>query len=101
VPNARYLSGRRREYQVMREYRERGYAVSRSAGSHGVWDVVAAHTKSPNIHLIQVKSVKSGGERAALRERAKWQTTQLPQGQREYAQILIVFTNEGRFEYGY
>lgn len=84
----------------MHEYRARGYNVTRSAGSKGRWDITAAHAVTPNIHLIQVKSVKRGGEKAAQREYTKWRKTVLPQG-REYAQILIVFTNEGRYEYGF
>lgn len=54
MANKHYLSGRRKEYQAMEKLRNDGYEVSRSAGSHGVWDVVAVGFGITR--LIQVKS---------------------------------------------
>ena len=39
--NKAYLKGRAFEYQTMTHLKKMGCLVSRSAGSHGVWDLVA------------------------------------------------------------
>lgn len=56
----RYYKGRRREYRTMRFLEKLGHLhVFRSAGSHGVVDVIAIqeqHNNGPILRLIQVKS---------------------------------------------
>ncbi len=66
--NANYLKGRAKEYRVMKEWREKGWTVVRSAGSHGLFDVIAISPPPKTfpgdgtlgqIRLIQCKSGKS------------------------------------------
>lgn len=39
--NKNYQAGRRVEYEVIAHWKEQGYSASRTAGSHGTFDVVA------------------------------------------------------------
>jgi len=39
--NSKYLRGRRAEYRVIKKLRADGYTTIRSAGSKGLWDVIA------------------------------------------------------------
>jgi len=59
--------GTSKEYKAIRLLRNEGYYTVRSAGSHGLWDIVAYnHTK---VRFIQVKSAgvkPSAAERRAL-----------------------------------
>lgn len=41
MPNKNYLSGRRLEYEVCQAYKSIGGNAARTAGSHGIADVVA------------------------------------------------------------
>lgn len=56
----RYKSGARKEYRVKKYLESQGFKVIRSAGSHGVWDLVGI--KDGRIVLIQVKSKSSARE---------------------------------------
>ena len=49
-----YRAGARKEYAVLRSLKSRGAVCSRSAGSHGLWDVVSV--LGGEVTLIQVKS---------------------------------------------
>ena len=49
-----YARGRRKEWDVVRSYRARKWYAQRSAGSRGLWDVVAVKPGHP-VRLIQVK----------------------------------------------
>lgn len=60
MPNPQYLAGRRLEYEVMAEMREKGYKVLRTAGSHGDYDLVAYKTNSTV--FIQCKRVSTKAE---------------------------------------
>lgn len=53
MPNKNYLKGRRKEYEVMKALKAEGYAVVRSAGSHGIWDICAV--RKEHVLLLQVK----------------------------------------------
>ncbi|MEM5828279.1 MAG: hypothetical protein QW197_02115 [Candidatus Aenigmatarchaeota archaeon] len=50
-----YKIGRYYEYRVKKLLENAGYIVVRSAGSHGLFDLVAIHPITKNILFIQVK----------------------------------------------
>lgn len=52
--NSKYTSGRNKEYQTKQVLEKEGYIVLRSAGSKGVFDIVAIGDTV--VRLIQVKS---------------------------------------------
>jgi len=56
MPNKNYVKGRNKEYKVMKRLRDEGYdVVARTAGSHGVFDVIAFNKETKDIKLIQCK----------------------------------------------
>ena len=64
MPNKRYLAGRRYEWRIRDAFRERGFEVTRAAGSKGIFDLICikpSQTASQNgeIVLIQTKWGKS------------------------------------------
>ncbi len=63
-----YSKGRKREYDVMDILKKAGYQCLRTAGSHGMWDVIAIGPS--NIRLIQVKlnRTPTPAERRAIEE---------------------------------
>ena len=50
----RYVKGRRFEYKTKKEYEDKGYIVFRTAGSHGLVDLIAV--RNDEILFIQCKS---------------------------------------------
>ncbi len=54
MPNNNYKRGRAKEYRVKKKYEKCGYYVIRTAGSHGVCDLVA-FGKAGNVIPIQCK----------------------------------------------
>jgi Archaeal holliday junction resolvase (hjc) len=50
----RYESGRRKEWDAVKRLRARGFEAQRSAGSHGLWDVVAVKPHQ-GVKLLQIK----------------------------------------------
>lgn len=54
MPNKHYLRGRASEYRVQRELESEGFETIRTAGSHGVADVIAW-----NGHLVRFIQVKT------------------------------------------
>ena len=54
-----YERGRRKEWDVCKRLRAMGWRAQRSAGSHGLWDVVAVRADRP-VRLIQVKYSADG-----------------------------------------
>jgi Holliday junction resolvase len=66
----RYERGRAKEYRVMAILRKDGWYVSRSAGSHGAVDVLAA--REGRILLIQVKSGSARIKKEELEELVRW-----------------------------
>lgn len=58
-----YNAGRAIEYKVIEVLKENGISATRTAGSHGEYDVVGV---APNrIHLVQVKKFKKRGNKYA------------------------------------
>ena len=62
MPNRNYRAGTRLEYLAAKELRAQGYAVVRSAGSHGPWDITAVGLG--HIKLIQIKAAGAADEQA-------------------------------------
>ena len=60
MPNKKYLSGRRAEYELMNYLKDKGMTVIRASGSHGNFDIIAAddenHYGGPAVYFIQIKS---------------------------------------------
>jgi len=54
-----YKSGRRYEYKAIEVLEEAGYKCCRTAGSHGIYDVIAV---GANVRLIQIKSFEKGND---------------------------------------
>lgn len=63
MPNNAYLRSRRREQQLVREYREKGWDAGRTAGSKSPYDLYAVSPDKKRVHLIQVKTHKGGRSR--------------------------------------
>jgi len=56
MPNKNYEKGRRKEYKIVKQYKDKGYDIAqRSAGSHSPIDVFAIDKKTRTIRLIQAK----------------------------------------------
>lgn len=55
-----YTRGRTFEYRVMAHYRALGYTTLRTAGSHGLADIIAIHPARGEVLLIQCKAVRMG-----------------------------------------
>lgn len=45
MPNKQYVRGRTAEYKTIAWLKKQGYVAQRSAGSHGLWDVLAYDAK--------------------------------------------------------
>lgn len=55
MPNRNYEKGRRKEYKVVHQEKDKGCIAFRSAGSHSPVDVVSIDFKKKKIRLIQCK----------------------------------------------
>lgn len=56
MPNSNYIKGRKKEYKIVKEFRDKGYdIVQRTAGSRSPFDVIAIRKEDNRITLIQVK----------------------------------------------
>jgi len=56
MPNKNYEKGRRKEYKIVKQYKDKGYNIAqRSAGSHSPIDVFAIDKSTRTIKLIQAK----------------------------------------------
>ena len=54
--NKNYVKGRRKEYKIVNDFKEKGFEISqRTAGSHCPFDVIAIDKKTKRIKLIQAK----------------------------------------------
>ena len=91
MPNPRYESGRRFEYRQRDAWRERGYEVMRTAGSHGPYDLIAVHPRRPVV-LIQCKVVKTQAEAERLIRTFKKSPPLLPSG--PYTQVMEVWVRK-------
>lgn len=59
MPNPKYQAGYRLELETKKKWEAKGYYVIRSAGSHGIADLVALCSGSsgnPLVYLIQCKT---------------------------------------------
>ena len=55
MKNKHYVKGRKKEYKVVNEARDKGQLAYRTAGSHGPFDVIVIDSHSKVIHLVQCK----------------------------------------------
>ncbi len=62
--NPHYIRGRALEYDVIHDYKNRGWWACRMAGSHSEVDVIAL--KQGEIHLIQCSTKKAGKSKTDL-----------------------------------
>lgn len=67
MPNANYQKGRRFEWAICKHYRELGYDASRTAGSHGKFDVIATRAGG-DIILAQCKVVSDEATERRIRK---------------------------------
>ena len=58
MPNSNYTAGRALEYRVIKDLRSKGLKALRTAGSHGVADIVAFHPKSLSDGLVDILTPK-------------------------------------------
>lgn len=70
MPNNNYASGVRLERKIVHELRRSGYAASRTAGSHGLYDVYGLKAEWPVI-CVQCKRVESVADAKRLIEKFK------------------------------
>lgn len=72
MPNKNYQRGRRFEWEVKKDLESQGWIVVRTAGSHGLWDIIAFRDIGGEIRarLIQCKVVQLKGSGAQI-ERLK------------------------------
>lgn len=54
MPNSNYRNGRALEYKVIKDLRNKGLEGLRTAGSHGVADIVAYHPRSLTDGLVDI-----------------------------------------------
>ena len=69
MANLRYRAGARLEYGRRKHWMKRGFtAMSRSAGSHGIWDLCGVRLEDPNhpVLFIQCKRVNTIQEAKTL-----------------------------------
>jgi len=56
MPNKNYIKGRKKEYKIMKMFKEAGYDIAqRTAGSHSPIDIFAVDRKNKTIIFIQSK----------------------------------------------
>ena len=58
MPNSNYRNGRALEYKVIKDLRNKGLEGLRTAGSHGVADIVAYHPRSLTDGLVDILTPK-------------------------------------------
>lgn len=67
MPNTNYLRGRNFEYKVKKYLQEQGYHVLRTAGSHGMYDLIAIKFElQPSIIFIQCKARLGSSRKESL-----------------------------------
>ena len=59
MANANYIAGTRFERERQHHYESLGMDASRTAGSHGTWDVIATDWDRGLVHHIQCKVVSN------------------------------------------
>jgi Holliday junction resolvase-like predicted endonuclease len=76
-----YNRGRAKEYALMKQLKEDGYTVLRSAGSHGDFDVIAYKDKS-ELHMFQLKYTEGG--KPTANELKRFEESPIPESTRAY-----------------
>jgi hypothetical protein len=66
MPNKNYLRGRRFEYEYANLMREQGFTIARTAGSHGLFDLIGINEKNGMVELIQCKVTEDPTEARRL-----------------------------------
>jgi hypothetical protein len=85
MPNRNYEAGRRLEYEIVADWRKKGYEVARSAGSHGEWDIFAWNpARKPE--FIQCKRVSDEASARRLIKAFREETTP----SKFYHQVMVV-----------
>ena len=62
MPNSNYIAGRSFEYQIVKLFKDNGYEATRTAGSHGPWDIIALKrtpTKEYEVRLLVLAQCKT------------------------------------------
>lgn len=67
-----YIKGRQKEYQAKKHLEKLGYTVFRTAGSHGIFDLIAV--KGGRIRFIQIEVLDTGFKKKTLEEIESFQT---------------------------
>ena len=74
MPNRNYEKGRRKEYKIVKHYKDKGYEIAqRSAGSHSPIDVWVIDRGTRTIKLIRAKpNSMSDNAKKKIIEENKW-----------------------------
>lgn len=70
MPNKNYLRGVRYERKLKKEYEAAGWTALRTAGSHGVADLIVI-SQGGDVEFIQAKVVKTKAQAARLAKQFK------------------------------
>jgi predicted RNA binding protein YcfA (HicA-like mRNA interferase family) len=87
MPNKMYARGVRFERETIKHYKECGYRASRTAGSHGDYDVIAYHSERP-VEMIQCKTVRTVVDASRMIRKFKENPPTIPA--KHYHQVLRV-----------
>jgi len=95
-PNPNYEAGRRFEYVRRRHWMKQHMDVSRTAGSHGAFDLICISTDDPErfITLIQCKRVQTKAQARKLIDRFKESPPY--DGHSYFNQVIEVYVAETR-----
>jgi Holliday junction resolvase len=74
MPNNAYLRSRKREQDLVRDFRNRGWISARSAGSKSPVDVWCVNPLDGEVRLIQIKTKKGG---RGLIKKLQWSKNQV------------------------
>lgn len=99
MANANYDRGVRFERQIMEEWAAKGYEVSRTAGSHSPFDVIAYRSDHP-VALIQCKVLKTGTKKRANNIVKKFMKDPPLQPSQYFHQIIIVYAMKAKHQAG-
>lgn len=89
MANAQYQAGRRFEYARMNHHRAQGREVMRTAGSHGLFDLIVIYPLG-DVELIQCKSTSDETLATRMLEVFKNNPPLGFRGRAEYQQVLEV-----------
>lgn len=68
MPNLNYQAGRRIEWGRRKHWMKRGWTVTRSSGSRGIWDLVGVRLEDPEhpVMFVQCKIVPTMQQAKAM-----------------------------------